>query len=388
MYIQNSIEQIKRNDFLKFLTEFLYDIKNYDYFNYFIKLYFTLKRRFYKKFKNIKILKYYFTLISLEYLTIDPISIVSTKSFESFLNKKLNNLVKYNQDNIITFFFRIFSVYLPKLGVYNIYDLKKDCAVKPDLISYYVKIIESFEHLSYGNFDFLLMKAFIKNFRNYVDALVNFDSRFKNNSPICIEFFSYVSEWLESFETSFLRESNKDVGDLLKKDPNYKISFSEKLHETYNMLNISDYFMKLFNTKLFIFLNFNTVEYSLFNLDNIPLWRFFSKYLRPYNKVLIEHKEKIYKKVSSLKIFEPKSLYSGNLVKISKNGISQRDSIQYDTLIDSYLFEKDFINEYEKKNFIYSLNKYESFEIRTARGRKKKSFSLLELLRSEKLFKN
>ena len=32
MYINNSIEQIKREDFFKFLNSFLYDIKDYEYF--------------------------------------------------------------------------------------------------------------------------------------------------------------------------------------------------------------------------------------------------------------------------------------------------------------------------------------------------------------------
>ena len=244
------------------------------------------------------------------------------------------------------------------------------------------------------------MKAFVKNFRDYVDALVNLDSKLKKNKPIFIEFFSYVSEFLESFETSFLRESNRNVGDLLKKDPDYKTSFSEKLHETYNMVTMSDYFMKLFNTKLFVFLNRTHVdwlvsdEYSVFNLNRFYLWRFFGKYLRPYNKVLKEFKRLLLKRIPYSIPFIPKVIssefmvggFGGTGLEVGVNEkIRNNINILYDTFIESYSFEKDFIKEYKKQTFLYSLDKYKPFEVRSFKGRKSKSLDLLRLLRSEDL---
>lgn len=377
MFVQKDIEETSKKNLYDFLSTFLFmeNKKEDKFYKVFLYIYFKIKKRFCKRYKSIKLAKFYFTLISIEYTYINPTHILNVVNFYSYLKKKLSIISIMNYANVNELILMFVNSYSFRFLLNNGYEIRYPITryVGSSYLATYAYYLVKFEECnSTGLFDFLKYKEGFKQLYFRFKILIN---QFITNSKAyhrrmkTMEYLDYlekVSEIMFCFMHDDLRETHFNIGQNIKKDPLWRETFYNHNQKTKELLLTMYYARTILKRTISKYLNTDGKKFKLFQDYDTPFWKLLTNYMNWSDISNFETRRYIQSQSSLIENFTNKQnfqIFNGlgdsskllkeDFYKFSKSVDKNILCFENITLMeDVYKFEKEYIQEFEKQSHL------------------------------------
>lgn len=366
MFIKYEVEKASKKSLYDFLNTFLFkeNIKESRYYNVFLYIYFKLKSSYFKRHKSKRKMKFFFVLFSIDYISINKNTMINVKEFFYYIRNRLNIINFFNRANMAEFIFLLLLTHTKNYTSNSILKIKKNKRQRK-FMNIFFQAVHLFEYARNDDqFDFLYMKAFFKNvydhfkFLHY-QYLLPLKYRSHNVRPRTDALMRYLrttTPLLQYFCQRGLRYSVPDIGDLVRKDPNWVQTFLLTFQENVKVKLKMRKFRELFRCRIAVFMNRND-KFKFFNDLDYPIWEHFSNYAKAKNidnrMCLLRYKRNKYKfKTKTQKVqlnVKPVFLIKSDTVQGKFQNVKNVDT--YECLTDVYDTEKEYIIKFSKQYF-------------------------------------